>query len=442
MDSKSPRTCCCERLRFNSWQKSPAKEYEGNLSSTALKHGTSKQFTEADAALKHFTEADVAALKYFPGADVVVIYAKGDEVRKCQTCKEAFEDRFDIPSIWWTTLARRSNGYFGYENLLDESGTTRTGTISWVRFLMKRVKSTNSDHNKDDIDYEWVKLNAFVRWCAVERRTEIVLFDHPEFAQKVGDALISQIKFSQLGDPFWVYPIMAQEVAAVQDECVWELRTLIRNYEKHRHLYSDLFDYLHEVSRHSIHINETLHVAESILDSVQKYHDHFTSTELNSQTKDHSDPFSQNVRNRLGHLQTTFTHLRHRSEANHERLKAEISLSFNKSAQAESAATRTISLVGLLLLPAAFIAALFSTSFFNYDAPTGIWGVSGKFWIYWAVTLPVTAITVFLWFFGPRIWNKVTNTLFHFRGKRRLKKENREEEKRRRVLEEKMIKMV
>lgn len=310
---------------------------------------------------------------------------------------------------------------------------------------MKRVKSTNSSHNKDDIDYEWVKLNAFVRWYAIERRTEIVLFDHPEFAQKVGDALISQIDSSELGDPFWVYPIMAQEVAAVQDECVWGARTLIRNYEKNRHLYSDLFDYLHEVSRHSIHINETLHVAESILDSVQKYHDHFTSTEPNSKVKDHSSPFSQNIRNRLGHLQTTLTHLRHRSEASHERLKAEISLSFNKSAQAESAATRTISLVGLLLLPAAFIAALFSTSFFNYDAPTGIWGVSGKFWIYWAVTLPVTATTVFLWFFGPRIWNKVTNTLFKFREKGRLKEEKMEkmeEEKRREQREQKMLKLV
>lgn len=431
MDSKSSQTCGCKGLRFTSWQHLPSKEYEGSLSSTALKHDASKKVTEAD----------VAALEYFDGADVVVMYAKGDEVRKCQTCRDAFQVRFSIPSIWWTTLSRRSNGYFGYENVLA-NGTTRTGTVSWVRFLMKRVKSTNSDHNKDDIDYRWVKLNAFVRWYALKRRTEIVLFDHPEFAQQVGDSLISQIDPSRLGDPFWVYPIMAQEVAAVQDECVWELRTLIRNYEKHRHLYSDLFDYLHEVSRHSIHINETLHVAESILDSVQKYHDHFTSTELNSQTKDHSDPFSQNVRNRLGHLQTTFTHLRHRSEANHERLKAEISLSFNKSAQAESAATRTISLVGLLLLPAAFIAALFSTSFFNYDAPTGIWGVSGKFWIYWAVTLPVTATTVFLWFFGPRIWNRMTNALFQLREKRRLKKENREEEKRRRQLEGKIIKMV
>lgn len=55
-------------------------------------------------------------------------YAKGDEVRSCLTCKRVFDAKFGIPPIWWTTLSRRSNGYFGYENVLDADGTLRTGT--------------------------------------------------------------------------------------------------------------------------------------------------------------------------------------------------------------------------------------------------------------------------------------------------------------------------
>ncbi|KAL7971183.1 hypothetical protein HDV63DRAFT_345511 [Trichoderma sp. SZMC 28014] len=283
---------------------------------------------------------------------------------------------------------------------------------------MKHVSSTDSGHhNKKDINYKWVKLNAFVRWHASSEkwpkgRTEIVLFDHPEFARQVGDSIISSLKLQnkvfELSDPFWAYPVMVEKVAALHDVCVWESRTLIRNYEKQRALYRDPFDYLHEVSRHSLHINETLHVAESILDSMQKYHDYFTATESNNNEKvNRFDPFPQNIKHRLGLLQTTLTHLRHRAESNHERVKAEISLSFNKSAQIESGATRTISLAGLLFLPAAYITALFSTSFFNYDAPTGIWGFSHRFWMYWAVTIPVTALTIFLWFFGAIIWRAV-----------------------------------
>lgn len=288
---------------------------------------------------------------------------------------------------------------------------------------MKLVNSADSGHHKkNDINYRWVKLNAFVRWHASsdegpKSRTEIVLFDHPEFAQEVGDFIIEQLKPRELSDPFWAYPAMVEKVAALHDVCVWESRTLIRNYEKQRTHYRDPFDYLHEVSRHSLHINETLHVAESILDSMQKYHDHFTATEPNSNEKvDRFDPFPQNIKNRLGLLQTTLIHLRHRAESNHERVKAEISLSFNKSAQIESGATRTISLAGLLFLPAAYITALFSSSFFNYDAPTGIWGFSHKFWIYWAVTIPVTAFTIFLWFFGTMIWGVVLNCCAEIRA--------------------------
>jgi hypothetical protein len=315
---------------------------------------------------------------------------------------------------------------------------------------MKRVSSTNSSHNKDDIEYEWVKLNAFVRWYAPSEqfskgRTEIVLFDHLKFAYQVGEALIKQINPHELDDPFWVYPIMAEEVAALQDVCVWESRTLIRNYEKQRSLHRDPFEYLHEVSRHSLHINETLHVAESILDSIQKGHDSFTATEPpDSKKKEFFYPFSQNIQNRLGHLHTTLTHLRHRAESNHERVKAEISLSFNKSAQRESAATRTISFVGLLFLPAAFVASLFSTSFFNYDAPTGIWGLSDKFWIYWSVAIPVTALTIFLWFFGPRIWNGLADIWMIACEKvkavqlKRLRRQERQERLRRQERQERL----
>ncbi|PON21355.1 hypothetical protein TGAM01_v209806 [Trichoderma gamsii] len=406
----SSRGCDCKSFRYQAWHKSPEGEFEGTISADAIASDRSKHFAEAD---------------------VVIIYAKGDEVRKCYTCKKVFDEKFHIPPIWWTTLSRRSNGYFGYENVLDASGTNRTGTISWLRFLMKHVNSADSGHhNKNDIDYRWVKLNAFVRWYAPsdkalsdkapldeaplderpKSRTEIVLFDHPEFAQQVGDFIIEQLKPHELSDPFWAYPAMVEKVAALHDVCVWESRTLIRNYEKHRTLYRDPFDYLHEVSRHSLHINETLHVAESILDSMQKYHDHFTATEPSSNEKvDRFDPFPQNIKNRLGLLQTTLTHLRHRAESNYERVKAEITLSFNKSSQIESGATRAISLAGLLFLPAAYVTALFSTSFFNFDAPTGIWGFSDKFWIYWAVTIPVTALTIFLWFFGPMILSFVVS---------------------------------
>jgi hypothetical protein len=66
----------------------------------------------------------------------------------------------------------------------------------------------------------------------------------------------------------------------------------------------------------------------------------------------------------------------------------------------DSAAMKIISLLGAIFFPGAYLASVFSMTFFNFQnsGPT----VSGQFWIYWAVTIPVTMIIVGIWY----IWEK------------------------------------
>lgn len=56
-----------------------------------------------------------------------------------------------------------------------------------------------------------------------------------------------------------------------------------------------------------------------------------------------------------------------------------------------------------LFLPGTFIAALFSTSMFNFDHDSI--QVSRLFWVYWAVTVPLTIIVVVVW----QVWLRVRN---------------------------------
>lgn len=97
-----------------------------------------------------------------------------------------------------------------------------------------------------------------------------------------------------------------------------------------------------------------------------------------------------------------------------------ISVLIAKATQTDSAAMKTISVLGLTFLPGTFVCvrcatllesflamadmfqALFSTSFFNFSPGSSTepqhWTISEKFWIYWAVAIPVTIATVAFWF--------------------------------------------
>lgn len=57
-----------------------------------------------------------------------------------------------------------------------------------------------------------------------------------------------------------------------------------------------------------------------------------------------------------------------------------------------------------IFLPGTFIAALFSTSMFDFDHDSV--QVSRLFWIYWAVTVPLTVIVVVTWQFWLRVQNR------------------------------------
>jgi hypothetical protein len=67
----------------------------------------------------------------------------------------------------------------------------------------------------------------------------------------------------------------------------------------------------------------------------------------------------------------------------------------------DSAAMKVISLLGAIFFPGAYIASVFSMTFFDFHAQPGE-QVSGRFWIYWVVTIPVTIAIVAIWY----VWEK------------------------------------
>jgi hypothetical protein len=93
----------------------------------------------------------------------------------------------------------------------------------------------------------------------------------------------------------------------------------------------------------------------------------------------------------------------------------------------DSGAQKTIALLGAVFLPGAYLASVFSMTFFNFQnangggSSNGLSGssadnststssqdnsnppvVSSQFWIYWVVTIPMTIVIVMIWY----VWEK------------------------------------
>lgn len=68
----------------------------------------------------------------------------------------------------------------------------------------------------------------------------------------------------------------------------------------------------------------------------------------------------------------------------------------------DSAAMKTISLLGAIFLPGAYLAAVFSMTFFNFNPDPNQPVISPQFWIYWAFTIPITTVIVGGWWFWER----------------------------------------
>ena len=69
----------------------------------------------------------------------------------------------------------------------------------------------------------------------------------------------------------------------------------------------------------------------------------------------------------------------------------------------DSSSMKILAAVTTTFLPGAFVATLFSMNMFNWFAGGGTPIVSGRFWIYWSITIPLTLITVGIWL-GWEFW--------------------------------------
>ncbi|KAG9250749.1 uncharacterized protein F5Z01DRAFT_677570 [Emericellopsis atlantica] len=365
-----------------------------------------------------------------------------------------------MPQFWWSEHNKNASGHFGCEShgIESEGGSS---VVSWLRL---QVKVQNDVHK-----YYWYKINMLVDWRS-SGATKIVLFDpKPQVSEKIAAKLLINVPKdkSHLKDPFWVYGQVFEDLIAVQDTSVWQIRDLTREAETRKDMGEGLttsvtyFDTLHNILRHATHSMETLQTSIKTIHSIMSSHEtlgarfaqvHTEETEEQRHILDQADwarakaqrdsvlgnetadtqghdiaqleasglaavkaltdgkNAERDRRSAFYHNEEKFRYYENffestlgRAMANKERLTNQIQLEFNKVTKADSDAMKTVAFVTLLFLPATFVAAIFSTTFSSSNG--GEWMMSGKFWIYWAFAIPITFLTALLW------------TLWRYRGK-------------------------
>ncbi|KAF2458657.1 hypothetical protein BDY21DRAFT_340956 [Lineolata rhizophorae] len=376
----------------------------------------------AGVDLPNVLPAEVETIIATSKAQFIVLFASALHIRACEHCRTLFSYHFKVPSIFWENSCKKANGYFGCQNVIQENGL-RKGYTTWLRFKVKQMHDVPNS-SKGSSGYDWYSPTYFTRWFTTGQNILISFDTPPSLMQHISKSLLFDESSSlSAHDPYWVLAKLIQEVTESQDKSVWGIRDAIRRVEQSRNVHQQRpepdYHRFHDLARHATHSVETLEVAVNTISHVIQLHEVFLE-ENKLLPGDPAIATRKQVKLQLQFLSCLLENFKFRAQSNKERLQNEINLAFNtvaqydsrisvrigKAVQNDSASMKTIAVLTMLFLPATFVSALFSTTFFTFESnEDGVppkWFVSDKLWIYFIVSCPLTVVVLAFW----SIWHR------------------------------------
>ncbi|PNS21766.1 hypothetical protein CAC42_1620 [Sphaceloma murrayae] len=363
-----------------------------------------------------------------------------------------------LPTAFWSMLQQESNGFFAARDHFSPSGTLEAHTTT-TRFLVKVPRSPGAS-NKDVKPYGWVFIGVFTRW-QVDCKTIVLIQtqDCHEIRTAIAN-LSTELAQSQCrSNPYAAHVILLEQITAIYSSSIWawtgEIRTFERLREANQSEESDVlpipdYDRVNEAPRHIFHCTEILAAAIDVVENMIEEHQAFQVQYGELFTSSPSRNVARNVTQALKAQRSLLVGNSLQAKALEGRLGHQVSLAsatitqhdskvvmqIQKATAADSASTTTISFLGLIFLPATFVCSLFSTTFFSLqpavdltartDGPNGrgadavpaYWIMSDRFWVFWAVSLPLTVFTVGVWWLTSGRWRATMDRLRKQRGPR------------------------
>ncbi|KAK2781991.1 hypothetical protein FQN53_000241 [Emmonsiellopsis sp. PD_33] len=349
-----------------------------------------------------------------------------------KTIRADIKETVGIPPEFWDTVTEDLNGCSGARYTYEGNSVASLDTWSCFKIKVARENPANKK-----VVYKWHQTTVYVRWNK-ERGSRWVLClgfpDEIEAKWKYGLGLVSTDELeaeeswkkwknqSPLSvdpkDPYMWHIALLGDLKEAYDNSVWKMRDMDRNSNDGT---KTDFKKLHDIARHLSHSNETLDVTMDTLDSLIHEHGSFNAVMPKSGTTQPATPSSQStaqsatsnlsipdkavsdVDQRLYYILKEIRAIKARSASLNFRLQNEINLNFNLASQTDTAAMKIISAIGLIFLPGTFISTIFGMNFFDFAVEDGkqSFTVSKRFWLFWAVAIPITVVVIGLW----AVWN-------------------------------------
>ncbi|KAK1755029.1 hypothetical protein QBC47DRAFT_382542 [Echria macrotheca] len=344
-------------------------------------------------------------------ADVTVFVAPDTEPRPCwESCMRDLVEIFPFLSTWRKFEYQFSNGYFGYQDILDKDGKAVVGLHTWSRFLLQFFA-------KETAMQKWRNIIPFTSWSKESGRMRILfLGSEPEVVERLLASILDTLQKKGLpSHPLWPYESIFDQVIRCQHHAVLSIRHLILAEEEGSLAGARIspgVDYprLFEVTKHTTTVAEILNVNMRTLEDILSCHS-LVGTD-DSDRNPISAASSSLLRQKFLFQSHVLFSIRDRSLSYKERIRGATQRAFNvvaqehasnavtiaSAARADGRAMTSLAIITLIFLPPTFISAIFSTTFFSFGDDPGSWVVSEKIWIYCISVIPVTmVVAAILW---------------------------------------------
>ncbi|KAE8167581.1 hypothetical protein BDV40DRAFT_170365 [Aspergillus tamarii] len=313
---------------------------------------------------------------------------------------EEYDAHLSLPPDFRNTFTADLNSSFHIE--YGFTGNTITHHVSWSLFKIKIVEQPG--------EYYWIQASVFINWDLQTNQQRIFFVDVPDNERKQleQDFPTRDMRYQ---NPYIWHAVFADAMASLYSLSFWKQRNVIRQTEKIRNASTEnlpkFLKNLNDSARHAVHLNETMEVAEHTMNRLlmehSRWRDEFPEYVMGQNNVVRGTYFQ--TRQRLAFIAKEIHSARTRSRTLTDRLASEIQLAntlvsheMSRNTRYDSMVMKTLSFVGMIYLPGTFVSGIFGSNFFDFQSgEKESWEMSREFWLYWAVTIPLTLATFAVW---------------------------------------------